>query len=168
MTRRARLGRARRAGALLLLVPAVLAAQAKRPRARELGVPFPGETGPNNAITDVTGVTVGQTTLISGSGALKVGKGPVRTGVTLVSPRGGAWSDAVYGAWHALNGNGEMTGTTWMEESGTFNGPVAITNTHSVGVVRDALVKLHHEKDPKQIFGLPVVAETFDGGLNDV
>jgi D-aminopeptidase len=153
---------------LLLVVPGLLAGQQKRPRARDLGIPFPGETGANNAITDVAGVTVGHTTLVSGSGNLVVGKGPVRTGVTLVSPRGGAWSDPVYAAAWSLNGNGEMTGTIWIEESGTFNGPVAITNTHSVGVVRDALVTLHHEKDPGQIFGLPVVAETFDGGLNDV
>ena len=107
-------------------------------------------------------------TLNSGSGKLVQGKGPIRTGVTLINPRGGDWSHSVYAASHALNGNGEMTGTIWIEESGTFAGPVAITNTHSVGVVRDALVRLHTEKDPGQIFGLPVVAETFDGGVNDI
>ncbi|HEX5632082.1 MAG TPA: P1 family peptidase, partial [Gemmatimonadales bacterium] len=168
-------GRARTAWALLPVVLTLLlappepgVAQQARPRARDLGIPFPGEPGPHNAITDVAGVTVGQVTLVTGSGNLVEGKGPVRTGVTLVNPRGGEWSHAVYAAWHTLNGNGEMTGTTWIEESGTFAGPVAITNTHSVGVVRDAIVQLHHEKDPGQIFGLPVVAETFDGGLNDV
>jgi L-aminopeptidase/D-esterase-like protein len=153
---------------VFLALPAVLAAQQQRPRARDLGIPFPGETGPHNAITDVAGVTVGQVTLNSGSGKLVEGKGPIRTGVTLVNPRGGDWSHSVYAASHALNGNGEMTGTIWIEESGTFAGPVAITNTHSVGVVRDAIVQLHTEKDPGVIFGLPVVAETFDGGVNDI
>ena len=153
---------------LFLALPGLLSAQQRKPRARDLGIPFPGTTGTHNAITDVAGVTVGQVTLIKGSGKLVEGKGPVRTGLTLVNPRGGEWSQSVYAAWHALNGNGEMTGTTWIEESGTFAGPVAITNTHSVGVVRDALTLLHHEKDPDQIFGLPVVAETFDGGVSDI
>jgi D-aminopeptidase len=168
MSRASIVASALRLGIALLVLPAVLVAQQSRPRARDLGIPFPGETGPLNAITDVTGVTVGQVTLISGSGKLVEGKGPIRTGVTLINPRGNDWSHPVFAASHALNGNGEMTGTIWIEESGTFAGPVAITNTHSVGVVRDAIVQLHHEKDPNQIFGLPVVAETFDGGLNDI
>src|ERR1017187_7271209 len=112
-------------------------AQAK-PRARDLGVPFDGAPGANNAITDVAGVEVGHTTLISGSGKLKVGEGPVRTGVTAILPRGKTSTDAVFGAWFTLNANGEMTGTTWLEDSGFLNGPILITNTHSVGVVRDA------------------------------
>src|SRR5450631_3831458 len=111
-----------------------------KPRARDLGVPFDGTPGPLNAITDVTGVTVGETTLISGEGKLQIGKGPVRTGVTAVHPRGKASNDAVFAAWFTLNGNGEMTGTTWVDDSGFLNGPVMITNTHSVGVVRDAVI----------------------------
>src|SRR5205814_8919646 len=106
-------------------------AQAK-PRARDLGVPFDGTPGPYNAITDVKGVEVGHTTLISGSGKLVVGQGPVRTGVTAVIPRGKDSLDPVFGAWFTLNGNGEMTGTTWLEDSGVLDGPVMITNTHSV------------------------------------
>src|SRR6266700_5647727 len=105
------------------------------PRARDLGVPFDGTPGPLNAITDVKGVEVGHTTLISGDGPLKIGVGPVRTGVTAVLPRGKDSNDAVFAAWFTLNGNGEMTGTTWVEESGFLDGPVMITNTHSVGVV---------------------------------
>jgi len=111
-----------------------------KPRARDLGVPFDGMPGPYNAITDVKGVEVGHTTLISGSGKLKVGEGPVRTGVTAVLPRGKDSQDPVFGAWFTLNGNGEMTGTTWLEDSGFLDGPVMITNTHSVGVVRDAVI----------------------------
>ena len=113
-----------------------------QPRARDLGIPFDGTPGPLNAITDVAGVLVGHTTLISGSGKLKVGQGPVRTGVTAVLPRGAdSISDPVFAAWFAQNGNGEMTGTTWIEESGFLDGPVMITNTHSVGVVRDAVIQ---------------------------
>ena len=119
---------------LLILLSSVAYAQTK-PRARDLGVPFDGTPGPFNAITDVKGVEVGHTTLISGSGKLKVGEGPVRTGVTAVLPRGKNSLDPVFGAWFSLNGNGEMTGTTWLEESGFLDGPVMITNTHSVGVV---------------------------------
>ena len=111
-----------------------------KPRARDLGVPFDGTPGPLNAITDVKGVEVGNTTLISGDGLLKVGVGPVRTGVTAVLPRGKDSNDAVFAAWFTLNGNGEMTGTTWVEDSGFLTGPVMITNTHSVGVVRDAVI----------------------------
>ena len=109
-------------------------------RARELGVPFDGTPGPLNAITDVAGVEVGATTLIHGEGALKVGDGPVRTGVTVILPRGVKDNDPVYAGWFSLNGNGEMTGTTWVEESGFLEGPVALTNTHSVGTVRDAMI----------------------------
>ena len=116
--------------------------EAKKPRARDLGVPFDGTPGPLNAITDVAGVTVGHTTLISGEGKLQVGKGPVRTGVTAVLPRGkNSMNDPVFAGWWSLNGNGEMTGTTWVEESGFLEGPVMITNTHSVGVVRDAVIQ---------------------------
>ena len=109
-------------------------------RARDLGVPFDGTPGPLNAITDVSGVEVGLTTLIRGEGKLKVGEGPVRTGVTVILPRGQKNTDPVYAGWFSLNGNGEMTGTTWVEESGFLAGPVAITNTHSVGVVRDSVI----------------------------
>ncbi len=111
-----------------------------RVRARDLGVPFDGTPGPLNAITDVAGVEVGATTLIRGEGALKVGEGPVRTGVTVILPRGAKNTDPVYAGWFSLNGNGEMTGTTWVEESGFLEGPVALTNTHSVGTVRDSMI----------------------------
>lgn len=140
-----------------------------KPRARDLGVPFSGATGKLNAITDVRGVEVGHTTLISGQGKLVVGKGPVRTGVTAVLPRGKKY-EPVFAGWYSLNGNGEMTGTTWIEESGILGGPVMITNTHSVGVVRDAVVKwLVTEPISSGIsWALPVVAETYDGFLNDI
>ncbi|MGC1387848.1 MAG: P1 family peptidase [Steroidobacteraceae bacterium] len=143
------------------------------PRARDLGVPFDGTPGPLDAITDVAGVLVGHTTLISGSGKLKVGEGPVRTGVTAVLPRGrDSLSDPVFAAWFAQNGNGEMTGTAWVEESGFLEGPVMITNTHSVGVVRDATIKwrvAHGAADAGGYWwSLPVVGETWDGWLNDV
>jgi D-aminopeptidase len=142
-------------------------------RARELGVPFDGTPGPWNAITDVRGVTVGHTTLISGEGKLQVGKGPVRTGVTAVLPRGkDSMNSSVFAGWWSLNGNGEMTGTTWVEESGFLEGPVMITNTHSVGVVRDAVIQwrvTHGQPDPTGYWwSLPVVAETWDGWLNDI
>jgi L-aminopeptidase/D-esterase-like protein len=143
-----------------------------KPRARDLGVPFDGNPGPLNAITDVEGVEVGQTTLISGSGKLKVGEGPVRTGVTAILPRGKDRFDPVFGGWFSLNGNGEMTGTTWLEESGILDGPVMITNTHSVGVVRDAVIAWRIKKAPPDEEGyswsLPVVAETADDDLNDM
>jgi L-aminopeptidase/D-esterase-like protein len=113
-------------------------------------------------------VEVGHTTLISGSGKLVVGKGPVRTGVTVIHPRGKANPDPVFGAWFTLNGNGEMTGTTWLQESGILEGPIAITNTHSVGVVRDAILQWQVGKPGMQPWGLPIVAETYDGGLNDI
>jgi D-aminopeptidase len=154
----------------------VLSAQKKsapKPRARDLGVPFDGTPGPLDAITDVSGVTVGHTTLISGEGKLLVGKGPVRTGVTAILPRGkDSMSNPVFAGWWSLNGNGEMTGTTWVEESGFLEGPVMITNTHSVGVVRDAVIQwrvAHGQPDPTGYWwSLPVVAETWDGWLNDI
>jgi D-aminopeptidase len=138
-------------------------------RARQLGIPFDGQPGPFDAITDVAGVEVGATTLISGSGPLKVGEGPVRTGVTVILPRGRQSKEPVYANWFSLNGNGEMTGTTWIEEGGFLEGPVAITNTHSVGVVRDAMIAwgLQHGAQAED-WSLPVVAETFDGFLNDI
>jgi D-aminopeptidase len=143
-----------------------------KPRARDLGVPFDGTPGTYNAITDVKGVEVGDTTLISGSGKLVVGKGPVRTGVTAIHPRGKSSNDAVFAAWFTLNGNGEMTGTTWVNDSGFLNGPVMITNTHSVGVVRDAVIawKVKHGTPDMEGYwwSLPVVAETWDGWLNDI
>jgi len=109
-------------------------------RARALGVPFEGVPGPLNAITDVAGVEVGHSTIVSGEGRLVVGRGPVRTGVTAILPRGRTY-DPVFTGWACLNGNGEMTGTTWLEESGFLEGPVMITNTHSVGVVHDAVIE---------------------------
>jgi L-aminopeptidase/D-esterase-like protein len=143
---------------------------AARPRARELGLStiIGGRAGALDAITDVAGVEVGQTTLIEGEGRLVVGKGPVRTGVTIVHPRGRSNPDPVFGAWFTLNGNGEMTGTTWLQESGVLEGPVAITNTHSVGVVRDAILQWQVSRPGLQPWGLPVVAETYDGELNDI
>jgi L-aminopeptidase/D-esterase-like protein len=156
---------------LILALTVAASAQAK-PRARDLGVPFDGTPGPNNAITDVRGVEVGHTTLISGQGKLVVGKGPVRTGVTAIHPRGRTSSDAVFAAWFTLNGNGEMTGTTWVDDSGFLNGPVMITNTHSVGVVRDAVIAWKVKRGEPDVEGywwsLPVVAETWDGYLNDI
>jgi L-aminopeptidase/D-esterase-like protein len=155
----------------VLILSSALAAQTK-PRARDLGIPFDGTPGPNNAITDVKGVEVGHTTLISGTGKLEVGKGPVRTGVTAIHPRGKTSNDAVFAAWFTLNGNGEMTGTTWVDDSGFLNGPVMITNTHSVGVVRDAVIawKVKHGGPDMEgyFWSLPVVAETWDGYLNDI
>ncbi|TDK45586.1 S58 family peptidase [Algoriphagus formosus] len=148
---------------------------AQKPRARDLGIPLEGKTGTFNAITDVKGVEVGHTTLISGEGKLVVGEGPVRTGVTAIFPRGKQY-DPVFAGWYSLNGNGEMTGTTWVEESGFLEGPIAITNTHSVGIVRDAVVEWEFENnhfdplpdEPDVFWALPVVAETYDGDLNDI
>ncbi|HXA67467.1 MAG TPA: P1 family peptidase [Bryobacteraceae bacterium] len=140
---------------------------AQPPRARDLGVPLEGTPGPLNAITDIAGIEVGQTTLIDGAS--------VRTGVTAIWPRGKQSDDPAFGGWFSLNGNGEMTGTTWLEESGFLDGPVLITNTHSVGVVRDAYIawQVQHQRKPgTNSFGggfwsLPIVAETYDGFLND-
>jgi len=139
------------------------------PRARDLGIPFEGTTGELNAITDVAGVEVGHVTLISGEGKLVLGEGPVRTGVTAILPRGKVY-DPVFAGWYSLNGNGEMTGTTWVEESGFLGGPVMITNTHSVGIVRDAVVEwlVNGPVDAGISWSLPVVAETYDGFLNDI
>ena len=139
-------------------------------RARELGVPFDGAPGELNAITDVLGVEVGHTTLLEGEGKLIVGKGPVRTGVTAIFPLGKNNSNTpVPAAVYAFNGNGEMTGSAWVEESGFLEGPVMLTNTHSVGVVRDAVVEWGARKFPQtDNFSLPVVGETWDGGLNDI
>ncbi|HVZ82674.1 MAG TPA: P1 family peptidase [Terracidiphilus sp.] len=155
--------------AVLAVVP-LLSAQTAQPRARDLGVPFDGTPGSLNAITDVPGVEVGATTLIHGDGPLKVGEGPVRTGVTVVLPRGKANPDPVYAGWFSLNGNGEMTGTTWVEESGFLYGPVALTNTHSVGIVRDSIIAwaLRERLMKEDEWSLPVVAETWDGWLNDI
>jgi D-aminopeptidase len=139
-------------------------------RARDLGVPFEGTPGELNAITDVRGVEVGQTTLIEGEGRLVVGKGPVRTGVSAILPLGKDNLDtAVPAAVFSFNGNGELTGSAWVEESGFLEGPVLLTNTHSVGVVRDAVVEWGTRRFPDSAnFSLPVVGETWDGELNDI
>lgn len=146
---------------------------AQKPRARDLGVPFEGTTGPYNAITDVKGVEVGYSTIIAGSGENIVGKGPVRTGVTAIFPRGKAQKfSPVFANWYSLNGNGEMTGTTWLTESGFLETPIMITNTNSVGVVRDAVLKWYVDTDwyrgEEWWYTYPVVAETYDGFLNDI
>lgn len=155
-----------------LLVCSLSAIGQTKPRARDLGIPFDGSPGPLNAITDVKGVEVGYTTLISGEGALKVGVGPVRTGVTAILPRGKDSKDAVFAGWFSLNGNGEMTGAHWVEDSGFLDGPVMITNTHSVGVVHDAVIAWKVKRGEADMEGywwsLPVVAETWDGYLNDI
>lgn len=151
-----------------VLISSLVIAQTK-PRARDLGIPFDGTPGPLNVITDIAGIEVGHTTLISGEGKLKIGEGPVRTGVTAILPRGKKDLAPVFAAWFSLNGNGEMTGTTWVDESGMLEGPVMITNTHSVGVVRDAVIQWMLKTGAgQQAWGLPVVAETYDGWLNDI
>src|SRR5450631_1886268 len=132
--------KAGRAAFAAFILSSLLTAAQTQPRARDLGVPFDGTPGPFNAITDVTGVEVGYTTLISGEGPLKVGVGPIRTGVTAILPRGKDSKDPVFGGWFTLNGNGEMTGTTTLDDLGFLEGPVVITNTHSVGVARDAVI----------------------------
>jgi D-aminopeptidase len=141
-------------------------------RARDLGIAFGrGRPGPFNAITDVAGVRVGHTTLIEGDGPLVVGRGPIRTGVTVVTPRGpDDWREPVFAGCHRLNGNGELTGLEWVRESGLLTTPVAITNTHSVGVVRDALVAASVEQHLTESawWALPVAGETYDGLLNDI
>jgi L-aminopeptidase/D-esterase-like protein len=155
-----------------LLITDISNAQApaakERARDMELSAVIGGTPGSLDAITDVAGVEVGHTTLVSGNGRLDVGKGPVRTGVTIVHPRGKASNDPVFAAWFTLNGNGEMTGTTWIRESGFLEGPIGITNTHSVGIVRDAILQWQAKRPGLQPWGLPVVAETYDGGLNDI
>ena len=147
---------------------ALLLTAATEPRARDLGVPFEGTPGPLNAITDIAGVEVGHTTVIRGEGKLVVGKGPVRTGVTAILPRGRKSTSPVFAAWFTLNAAGEMTGTTWIEERGLLDGPIMITNTHSVGVVRDAAVKWMVAKGWAADWNVPVAAETYDGVLNDI
>jgi D-aminopeptidase len=154
--------------ALIVSVSVVTLDAQSKPRARELGIPLDGMPGPLDAITDVRGVEVGHTTLISGTGRLVVGQGPVRTGVTVIHPRGKGNSDPVFGAWFTLNGNGEMTGTTWLQESGILEGPVAITNTHSIGAVHDGVLRWQAGTPGLQPWGLPIVAETWDGRLNDI
>jgi D-aminopeptidase len=140
-----------------------------RPRARDLGIPFDGAPGSINAITDVDGVEVGHVTLIRGSGRLRVGHGPVRTGLTAILPSGRRRPSPVFAGYFALNGNGEMTGTAWVEESGWLTTPIMLTNTHSVGVVRDAVIAWQLERGAMtQPWSLPVVAETYDGFLNDI
>lgn len=153
---------------LVAVFAGTTASAQSRARGRDLGIPFDGTPGPNNAITDVPGVEVGVVTLISGQGKLVPGKGPIRTGVTAVLPRGKSTTHAVQAGWFTLNGSGEMTGTTWIEESGLLGGPIMITNTHSVGVVHDAVIDwvIRHSKTFE--WSLPVVAETWDGGLNDI
>ncbi len=154
------------------LTAAVVGA-AEKPRARDLGVPFDGTPGPGNAITDVRGVAVGHSTIIRGEGALEVGVGPVRPGVTAILPRGRATlNDPVFAGWFALNGAGEMTGTTWVEESGFLEGPVMITNTHSVGAVHEGTIAWRVQQGGPDATGYwwsnPVVAELWDGELNDI
>jgi len=144
--------------------------ETSRRRGRELGLPFPGATGPHNAITDVRGVEVGTVTLVRGDGALRRGHGPVRTGVTAILPRGQSSALACAAGYCSLNGNGEMTGVAWVEESGELQTPITITNTHSCGVTRDATLRWLVERgiDMGQHWGLPVAAETYDGELNDI
>ena len=160
------------AALLVCLTLSSLVCAQTRPRARDLGIPFDGVPGPLNAITDVKGVEVGHATLISGDAASPAGAGPVRTGVTAILPRGKDSNDPVFAGWFTENGNGEMTGTTWVEESGFLEGPVMITNTHSVGTVRDAVIawRLRRGGPDKEGYSwsLPVVAETWDGYLNDI
>ncbi|MEQ9592302.1 MAG: P1 family peptidase [Cyclobacteriaceae bacterium] len=148
-------------------------AQPSKPRARDLKIPFEGTPGKFNAITDVPGIEVGHKTIINGSGKLEVGKGPARTGVTAIFPLGKNSMDRVFASWFTLNGNGEMTGTTWIDESGCLGSPILITNTHSVGTVRDAVIQWYVNKNVSDggysgDFSLPVVAETWDGFLNDI
>lgn len=153
---------------LAMALSIAAAGAAAEPRARDLGVPFEGTPGPLNAITDVAGVEVGHTTLSRGSGKLVVGQGPVRTGVTAVLPRGRSSTTPVFGAWFALNAAGEMTGTTWLEERGLIDGPILITNTHSVGVARDAAVKWMVANGWEALWHAPIATETYDGVLNDI
>jgi D-aminopeptidase len=155
--------------ALLLLIVLITTAASMgqtRPRGRELGIPFPGATGPANAITDVAGVAVGHVTLIEGEGRLVPGLGPIRTGVTAILPRPrGNW-DPVFAATFNLNGNGDMTGINWIKESGFLEGPILLTGTHSVGTVRDAAIQWQLKNGREFVFTYPIVAETFDS-LND-
>ncbi|HEX4438951.1 MAG TPA: P1 family peptidase [Thermoanaerobaculia bacterium] len=159
--------------ALVAVAPVASGAPGTRPRARDLGVPFEGQPGPLDAITDVKGVAVGHSTIVRGEGKLEVGKGPVRTGVTAVVPRGRATNDdPVFAGWWTLNGAGEMTGTTWVEESGFLEGPVMLTNTHSIGAVHEGTIAWRVKQGDPDATGYwwsnPVVAETWDGELNDI
>ena len=164
----------RRAAVLCFLLPVTsgvgLSQATSRPRERDLALPIGGTAGRLDAITDVAGVAVGYSTLIAGEGRLVVGKGPVRTGVTVIFPRGRDNLDPVFANWYSYNGNGEMTGTTWITEGGFLEGPVAITNTHSVGTVRDAIIAWETRGGQRllQPWQLPVAAETYDGGQNDI
>ena len=158
-----------------VLIAFAAPASAQKPRARDLGIPFEGTPGSLNAITDVAGVEVGHSTIIRGSGPRVIGEGPVRTGVTAVFPRGTDVPDPVFAAWFSLNGDGEMTGTTWVQDSGILEGPVMITNTLSVGIVHHAVIQWGVDKvfggeggPGRWLASLPVVAETWDGTLNDV
>ena len=156
---------------LLSVTLAFTTALSQKPRARDIGVQFDGTPGKYNAITDVKGVEVGHSTIISGSGKNVLGKGPIRTGVTAIFPRGKKFNP-VYANWYSLNGNGEMTGTTWITESGFLETPIMITNTNSVGVVRDAVLKWFVDTnwygDDQWWYTYPVVGETYDGFLNDI
>ncbi len=157
---------------LIFAASSVASAQQHRPRERDLGLAdkIGGEPGILDAITDVAGVEVGSRTLISGEGKLVVGQGPVRTGVTMIFPRGRNNVDPVFANWYSYNGNGEMTGTTWIQEGGFLEGPIGITNTHSVGVVRDAIIRWETRPGHQmfQPWQLPVAAETYDGFMNDI
>jgi D-aminopeptidase len=146
-----------------------LVGQAHQERAREMGIPLDGTPGPLDAITDVPGVAVGHATIVRGAGPLRVGVGPVRTGVTAVFPRGSGDLAPVFAGWFSLNGNGEMTGTPWIDDYGLLLYPITITNTNSVGTVRDAIIEWGRTRVPG-VFNccLPTVAETWDGDLNDI
>jgi len=147
----------------------VLTTPGGRPRARAIGIPFAGEPGPHNAITDVAGVEVGYRTIIRGAGKLEVGVGPVRTGVTAILPRGRAGAgEGVFAAMFSLNGNGELTGSHWAREVGRCDGPITLTNTHSCGLARDATIKWLVERGGLAGWSLPVAGETWDGWLNDI
>jgi len=152
----------------LLLAACFVTSASAQTRARDLGIPQNGVTGTRDAITDVAGVEVGMVTLIRGEGRMTVGKGPVRTGVTAILPRGKTSGIPVFAGWFTLNGNGEMTGTTWIDESGWLGGPVMITNTSSIGAVHHGTIQWTVRHHPDWDWSLPVVAETWDGGLNDI
>jgi D-aminopeptidase len=158
---------------IAILLLSFIITTAQNPRARDIGIPFNGTPGKFNAITDVAGVTVGHTTIISGSGKLIKGKGPIRTGVTAILP-GGKNFTPVFANWHMLNGNGDMTGTHWVTESGFLETPILITNTGSVGVVRDAALEwmdknhYYNAESDSVWYAYPLVAETYDGVLNDI
>ena len=153
-------------GLAVVLLAAIPVTTQTRPRGRDLGIPFPGQTGAANAITDVAGIAVGHVTLIEGEGKLVPGKGPIRTGVTAILPRPrGNW-DPVFAATFNQNGNGDMTGINWIKESGFMEGPILLTGTHSVGTVRDAAIQWQLKNGRDFVFTYPIVAETFDS-LND-